>query len=112
MFNSLQVDMGKQRIHQSRKVTLTLQSLQMFNRMAHGKDLLDSDGTKQASNQVKINDSFKVGLSKLRAKISTKDPTLNPLRLHFPKPSEDVEDVNKSNEEDGEEDGEDTDEDL
>jgi hypothetical protein len=80
--------------------------------MANRKDILDSNGTKQASNQAKINDSFKVGLSKLRAKISMKDPNLGLLRLHFPKPSEDVEDVNESNEEDGEEDGEDTDEEL
>jgi hypothetical protein len=61
---------------------------------------------------VKINNSFKVGLSKLRAEISTKNPTLGRLRLHFPKPSEDVEEVNESNGEEGEEDGEDTDEEL
>ncbi|PLW13244.1 hypothetical protein PCANC_18007 [Puccinia coronata f. sp. avenae] len=110
--NIILVDMDKKHIHQNRKVTLTLKSLQMFSQMTNGKDILDSNGTKQASNQAKINDSFKVGLSKLRAKISMKDPNLGLLRLHFPKPSEDVEDVNESNEEDGEEDGEDTDEEL
>ncbi|PLW30044.1 hypothetical protein PCASD_21295 [Puccinia coronata f. sp. avenae] len=82
--NIILVDMGKQRIHQNRKVTLTLQWLQIFSQMANGKDILDSIGTKQASNQVKINNSFK----------------------------EDVEEVNESNGEEEEEDGEDTDEEL
>ncbi|KAA1095747.1 hypothetical protein PGTUg99_028084 [Puccinia graminis f. sp. tritici] len=99
MFHSMQIDSGKKRIHQSKKTTLTLQSLQMFCRIANTKDILDVDQKNIGSNKLKTDDSYKQGLKKFASEIRTKDQHLGRMRLHFPKPSNEEEAIINNEEE-------------
>ncbi|KAA1107799.1 hypothetical protein PGTUg99_021448 [Puccinia graminis f. sp. tritici] len=97
--NIVLIDSGKKLLHQSKKTTLTLQSLQMFCRIANTKDILDVDQKNIGSNKLKTDDSYKQGLKKFASEIRTKDQHLGRMRLHFPKSSNDEEAIINDEEE-------------
>ena len=95
-FHSLQVDSGKKQIHQSHKTILTLKSLQMFNRMAKSKDILNLQESCKGTVQERVDDGYLCGVKKLIDRISGKDPTLRKFRLHFAKINHEGEDLGEN----------------
>lgn len=106
MFDSLQVDSWKKKIHQSHKNTVTLKSMPMFIRMAYHKDILSINKKATGEAQKKLADSLKSGV-KFQDQIIKKDPDLNRFRLHYGLTNDEENDY-----EDGEEDLEEEADDL
>ena len=84
-FHSLQIDSGKKPVHQSHKTIISPKSLQMFNRMANSKDILQLNPQTPAIEHKKVTDTYLGGISKFYDVISGNDPSLRKLRLHFSK---------------------------
>ncbi|KAA1128735.1 hypothetical protein PGTUg99_007731 [Puccinia graminis f. sp. tritici] len=82
MFQSLKSDCGAKIIHQSHQNTLPTRSLQMFTMLGNNRDLLAQYSTTKVGEVVQVDDTYKLGIHKLK-KMICEDQDLKRFKKHI-----------------------------
>ena len=83
IFQSLKHNCGSSIIHQSHKNSLPAHSLEMFTMIANNQDILAQFSTKTSNGDSKVEDTYSLGIWKLRKRIRNGDMNLQKFKSHL-----------------------------